>query len=93
MTIKELSRTLAEKTGISIKDAEVQVKALGEVIAETLASGEEVTLFDLGKLKIKDVAEREALKNPRNPEEGKKVIPAHKVVKYSASKKAKELFK
>lgn len=93
MTIKELSREFAEKAGISIKDAEAQVKTLGEVIAETLASGEEVTLFDLGKLKIKDVAEREVLKNPRNPEEGKKVVPAHKAVKYSASKKAKELFK
>ena len=93
MTIKELSRTLAEKTGISIKDAEVQVKALGEVIAETLASGEEVTLFDLGKLKVKEVAERKALKNPRNVEEGYQTIPAHKAVKYSASKKVKELFK
>lgn len=93
MTIKEMINKLAEKTEISKKDAEIQVKALGEIILNTLESGEEVTLFDLGKLKIRDVAEREALKNPRNKEEGYKTIPAHKAVKYSASKKVKELFK
>ena len=93
MTIKELVDKLAERTEITKKDAETQVKALGEIILDTLENGEEVTLFDLGKLKVKEVAERKALKNPRNVEEGYQTIPAHKAVKYSASKKVKELFK
>ena len=93
MTGSELTRAFAEKAGITLKDARGYMDALGEVIFQKLAEGEDVALFELGKLKVVEAPAREVLKNPKQPELGKKTCPAHNVVKYSISAKLKEAVK
>ena len=93
MNKTELVKAFAEATGLSVKEAGEKLQVLNDIIFEELKKGEKVTLMDLGKLEVVDVKEREALKNPRQPELGKKVVPAHKKAKYSASTKVKEAVK
>ena len=73
MTGSELTRVFAEKAGITLKDARGYMDALGEVIFDKLAEGEDVALFELGKLKVVESPAREVLKNPKQPELGKKI--------------------
>lgn len=93
MNKTELVKGFSEKTGLSVKEAGEKLQVLNDMIFEALKSGEDVTLLDLGKIKVVDVAERECLKNPKNKEEGKMTVPAHKKAKYSASAKVKEAVK
>ena len=93
MTGSELTRAFAEKAGITLKDARAYMDALGQVIFDKLAEGEDVALFELGKLKVVESPAREVLKNPKQPKLGKKICPAHNVVKYSVSAKLKEAVK
>lgn len=93
MTGNELVRDFAKKADITIKDANEYIRLLGDIIFNKLSEGEEVALFNLGKLKVKEAPARESLKNPKKPELGKMVVPAHNVVKYSVSAKLKEAVK
>lgn len=93
MNKTELIKAYAEKTGLTVKEAGEKLQVLNDLIFTALEEGKDVTLLDLGKIKVVDVAERESLKNPKQPELGKKIVPAHKKAKYSASAKVKEAVK
>ena len=60
---------------------------------DKLAEGENVALFELGKLKVVEAKERQVRENPKDKNSGYKICPAHNVVKYSISAKLKEAVK
>ena len=83
----ELVAAVAEKTGLTKKDAECLISATVETIAEQLAQGEKVQIFGFGTFEVK---QREA-RVGRNPHTGEAVqIPAAKVPAFKASKTLKE---
>ena len=87
MTKKEFSAAVAEKTGLSKKDAAGAVDAVIELIGDALAKGEKVTFIGFGTFDVRDRAEREG-RDPRNPD--KKIhIPARKVPAFKAGKELK----
>lgn len=67
MTRDDLVRATAERSDITIADARRVVGAALEVVAETLAAGEDVTISGFGRFVIKQTAERQA-RNPRTGE-------------------------
>lgn len=72
--IKEVAAR-AGKTQVAIKE---DIEAMETVIADTLASGEDVKVLNGLTLEVKDVPERER----RNPATGETFIaPAHQTVK------------
>lgn len=93
MNKTELIKAYAEKTGVSVKEAGEKLQVLNDLIFEALKEGKDVTLIDLGKIKVVETAEREGLVKPGHPESGKKMYPASKKAKYSPSSKVKEAVK
>jgi len=85
----ELVTSIAEKSGLTKKDAELALNAFMQSIEEALANGDKVQLVGFGTF---DVRERKARKgrNPRNPEEIID-IPASKAPVFKAGKALKEL--
>ena len=88
MNKTELIAAVAEKAGLTKKDAELTVNALLETVTETLVKGEKVQLIGFGNFEVKDRAEREG-RNPRNPEEVVK-IAASKAPVFKAGKSLKD---
>jgi DNA-binding protein HU-beta len=75
------------KNGVTKEAAKRILQSIKDSISEDLKAGNTAEFFGLGSLKTKDVAGREG----RNPKTGEKIdIPAHKRVKFSASKGLKE---
>jgi DNA-binding protein HU-beta len=73
--------------GASNAIAESMLDALGRVVQEALANGEEVTLPGIGKLSVKTRAARTG----RNPATGDSIeIPAKRVPHFSAAKALKD---
>lgn len=89
MNKTELIAIVAEKSGITKKDAERVVNATFETITAQLKAGEKVQVSGFG---IFEVKEREARvgRNPRTKESIQ--IPASKVPAFKASKTLKDLF-
>ena len=89
MNKTELIAIVAEKSGITKKDAERVVAATFETIAAQLQAGEKVQISGFG---IFEVKEREARvgRNPRTKESIQ--IPAAKVPAFKPSKTLKDLF-
>ena len=87
MNTKELAKTVADKHGVTEKQAREVMEALLDGIAETAARGEEVSLPGFGKFKVKDMPERSG----RNPSTGEAItIAASKAVKFSTGARLKE---
>ncbi len=87
MTKTEFSAAVAEKAGLSKKDAASAVDAVLELIGDTLAKGDKLTFVGFGTFEVRDRAEREG-RDPRNP--GKTIhIPAKKVPAFKAGKELK----
>ena len=84
----ELVAAVAEKAGLTKKDAELAVNALLGTVEETLAKGEKIQLVGFGNFEVKERAEREG-RNPRNPEEVVK-IAASKAPVFKAGKSLKD---
>jgi DNA-binding protein HU-beta len=83
----ELVSAVAEKADMSKKDAEKAVKAVFEVIEESLAQNEKVQLVGFGTFEVKDRAERTG----RNPQTKETIlIPAAKVPGFKAGKALKD---
>jgi len=83
----ELVSAVAEKADMSKKDAEKAVKAVFEVIEESLAQSEKVQLVGFGTFEVKDRAERTG----RNPQTKETImIPAAKVPGFKAGKALKD---
>lgn len=67
MNKTEFVAAIAEKAGISKKDADASVKAFTEVVTEQLKKGEKIQLVGFGTFETRDRAAREG-KNPRTGE-------------------------
>ena len=88
MNKMELVSAMADKTGLSKKDAEAALKAFTDVVAEELKKGEKVQLVGFGTF---EVAAREA-RTGRNPQTGKEMtIAASKAPKFKAGKALKDI--
>lgn len=83
----ELVDQIAAKANVTKKDADLVLTAMLEVILETVASGDKVTLVGFGTFEARDRQAREG----RNPSTGKPIkIPATRVPAFSAGKLFKE---
>ena len=67
MNKAELITSMAEKSKLTKKDAELALKALIESVEESLEKGEKVQLVGFGTFEIRERAAREG-RNPRTKE-------------------------
>ena len=87
MTKADLVAKIAEKAGLSKKDAEAALNAFMDAVKESLAAGEKVSLVGFGTF---EVVQRAARKG-RNPQTGEEItIPATKAPKFRPGKGLKE---
>jgi DNA-binding protein HU-beta len=87
MNKMELVSAMADKTGLSKKDAEAALKAFTDVVAEELKKGEKIQLVGFGTFEISERAARTG----RNPQTGNEMtIPASKAPKFKAGKALKD---
>lgn len=87
MNKADLVAAMAEKAGVSKKDAEASLKAFTDVVAEELKKGEKIQLVGFGTFEVSERAERIG-RNPQTKEEIK--IPASKAPKFKAGKALKD---
>lgn len=88
MNKTELIAAVAEKTGMSKKDAERAVAATLETITASLAKGDRVQLSGFGIFEVKERGARVG-RNPRTKETIE--IPASRTPAFKASKALKDL--
>lgn len=87
MNKEQLVSAIAAKAECTKKDADKLVSAIAEVIMDSVAEGDKVTLVGFGTFEARDRSERTG----RNPQTGKPItIPATKVPAFSAGKLFKE---
>lgn len=87
MNKADLVAAMAEKAGVSKKDAEASLKAFTDVVAEELKKGEKIQLVGFGTF---EVSERSA-RTGRNPQTGAEMtIAASKAPKFKAGKALKD---
>ena len=87
MNKTELIAAVAEKTGLTKKDAERVVSATFETVTETIKKGDKVSISGFGIFEVK-TREARIGRNPRTKEEIK--IPATKLPAFKASKTLKD---
>ena len=87
MNKTELIAAVAEKTGLTKKDAERVVSATFETVTETIKKDEKVSISGFGIFEVK-TREARVGRNPRTKEEIK--IPATKLPTFKASKTLKD---
>ena len=87
MNKTELIAAVAEKTGLTKKDAERVVSATFETITASLEKGEKVQVFGFGNFEVK-CREARVGRNPRTKETIE--IPASKQPTFKASKALKD---
>ena len=87
MNKTELIAAVAEKTGLTKKDAERVVSATFETIACTLTKGEKVAVSGFGNFEVK-TREARVGRNPRTKETIE--IPATKLPAFKAAKALKD---
>ena len=83
MNKQELISKIAEKAGISKKDAGAALTALTATVTEELKAGEKIAIANLGTFEVRERAARTG-KNPRTGEAveiAAKRIPAFKAAK------------
>ena len=87
MNKAELVSMVADKAGLSKKDAEKAVAAVFDSIQESLTAGEKVQLVGFGTFEIRERGARTG----RNPRSGATIeIPASKVPAFKPGKALKE---
>ena len=91
MTKQEFVDKVADKTGMSRREAADAVEAVLDSITDTLKSGGEINFTGFGKFSTQHRKERQGV-NPRNPTE-KVTIPAATVPKFSAGSSLKTAVK
>lgn len=91
MNKAELISVIAEKVGVTKKQAEDMVETFVDTVVETLKKGDEVTIAGFGAFSAKRRAGRTGV-NPQNPAE-KIQIPAVTVPKFKAGKGLKDALK
>jgi len=83
----ELVGSVAEKTGMTKKDAEKAINALFESIEGALAQNDKVQVIGFGTFEVKSREERKG----RNPQTGAEItIPASKSPVFKAGKSLKD---
>lgn len=87
----ELINQIADKVGVSKKQAEDMVEAFVDIVTMTLKNGGEVTIAGFGAFMAKTRAPRMGV-NPQSPEQ-KIQIPAVTVPKFKAGKGLKDALK
>lgn len=87
MNKAELIASMAEKSNLTKKDAEMALKSFIESVQETLESGDKVQLVGFGTFETRERAAREG-RNPRTKEVIS--IPASKAPVFKAGKEFKE---
>lgn len=88
MSKNELVAAMAEKAGISKKDAEAALKAFTESVAEELKKGGKVQLVGFGTFEVSERPAREG----RNPQTGAAMkIEASKSPKFKGGKALKDM--
>ena len=87
MNKTELIAAVAEKAGLTKKDAERIVNATFETVTESLKKGDKVSISGFGIFEVK-TREARIGRNPRTKEEIK--IPATKLPAFKASKTLKD---
>ncbi len=87
----ELADSIVAKTGLPKKDVESIMKAMLEVITQTLVKGDEVTLTGFGTFSAKFRSARIGV-NPQKPTE-RINVPAVTVPKFKAGKALKDALK
>lgn len=83
----ELVEEVAKKAGLTKKASEAAINAFTEIVAETLAKGEDVQVIGFGTFYVSDRAARKG-KNPKTGEPME--IEACKVAKWKPAKPVKE---
>lgn len=91
MNKAELVSKLAEKVGLSKKQAEDVVETFTGLVTETLKAGDEVVIAGFGAFSARKRAGRMGV-NPQNPSQ-KIQIPAVTVPKFKAGKALKDALK
>lgn len=91
MNKAELIDTIAQKVGITKRQAEDTVDCVTRTITDTIKGGGEVTITGFGAFSAKQRAGRTGV-NPRNPSE-KIEIPSVTVPKFKAGKALKDALK
>ncbi|HBU06901.1 MAG: HU family DNA-binding protein [Candidatus Magasanikiibacteriota bacterium] len=91
MNKAELAQTIADKVGVSKKEAEEMVATFVTVVTTTLQAGGEVTIAGFGAFSAKKRAGRVGV-NPQNPSQ-KIQIPPVTVPKFKAGKGLKDALK
>lgn len=87
MNKSEFIQAMAEKSGLTVKDATTALNATLEVIQESLQKGESVSFVGFGTFEVK----RRAARTGRNPQTKQPVeIPASKAPSFKAGKPLKE---
>lgn len=87
MNKTELVASVAEKSGISKKDAEKAVNAVIDSIVEAVSSGDKVQVIGFGRFEARDRKEKKS-RNPRTKEEI--IIPATRIPVFKAGSMFKE---
>jgi DNA-binding protein HU-beta len=91
MTKQDFVAKVAQKSGLSNRDAAKSVDSFLEAVTDALKSGDSVTFTGFGKFSTSHRAAREGV-NPRNPSQ-KVHIPAARVPKFSAGSALKSAVK
>ena len=87
MNKADLVAAMAEKAGVSKKDAAASLKAFTDVVAEALKKGEKIQLVGFGTFEVSERAARTG----RNPQTGAEMtIAASKAPKFKAGKALKD---
>ena len=87
MNKTELIDAMAEKTGLTKKNAEAALNAFVETVSEQLVKGDKVSLVGFGTFEVTERAAREG----RNPQTGETMtIAASKAPKFKAGKGLKD---
>ncbi|KXG73956.1 HU family DNA-binding protein [Thermotalea metallivorans] len=89
MNKAELVASMAEKSGLTKKDAEAALNAFMKSVEEALAKGDKVQLVGFGTFDVRERKERQG-RNPRNPEQVIE-IPASKAPVFKAGKALKDM--
>lgn len=93
MNKSELVTAMSTKSELTKKDTEKALEAFQEVVLETLAEGGKIQLVGFGTFEVVPTKEREVQVNPKQPELGKKILPASKKPKFKAGKQLKDIVK
>ncbi|HPQ46456.1 MAG TPA: HU family DNA-binding protein [Clostridia bacterium] len=88
MNKSELVGAVAEKTGLSRKDAEKACNAFTDVLTEAMVAGDKVSLVGFGTFSVKERPAREGI-NPSTME--KITIAASKAPVFKAGKALKDV--